>query len=174
MSRAMRTRALPLRIGIDTVEVAGVADALAAFGARYERRLFTPGEQAAAARVDGARAERYAARFAAKEAVIKALDAGEAGIAWRDIEVVGEAGRPPAVRLHGRAAALAAAAGVRAWALSISHDGARACAMVAAWCGRGPAPRAGVRAAPLHGARGARRALSCGQAFPDFRFRSDP
>ncbi|GAP35848.1 holo-ACP synthase [Piscinibacter sakaiensis] len=135
-----------LRVGIDTVDVAGVATSLDAFGERYARRLFTDGERAAAERVPSARAERLAARFAAKEAFLKAFDAAETGLGWREIEVVGEAGQPPRLRLHGAAAARAAACGARELALSLSHDGAQACAMLVALCD--PVARAGEAAAP--------------------------
>ena len=117
-----------LRVGIDTVEVAGIEASLAAFGARFEQRLFTADERAAAGRVPARRAERLAARFAAKEAL------GEAGIGWCDIEVCSAADGAPTLRLHGRVAARAAAAGVRELAVSLSHDGGQACAVVVALC----------------------------------------
>lgn len=123
-----------LRVGIDTVEVAGVEASMAAFGARFERRLFTAHEREAAGRVPARRAERLAARFAAKEAVIKALDLGEAGIGWRDIELCSAADGAPTLQLHGAVAARAAAAGLHEFAVSLSHDGGQACAVVVALC----------------------------------------
>jgi holo-[acyl-carrier protein] synthase len=102
------------------------------FGERFVQRLFTAREAADAVAVhgDAARHERLAARFAAKEAVIKALDLPEEGVNWRDIEVVRGANGRPALALHGRAAAAAARAGVSEWAVSISHDAGQACAVV--------------------------------------------
>lgn len=123
-----------VRVGIDTVSVAAIADSLARFGERFTRRLFTAAEVADAGAVHGDTAlhERLAARFAAKEAVIKALDWPEAGVGWRDIELTRGPGGRPALTLHGRAAGLAHAQGVRNWAVSISHEGGHACAVVAA------------------------------------------
>lgn len=123
-----------LRVGIDTVDVAGIAASLEAFGDRFERRLFTAHEREAAGRVPARRAERLAARFAAKEAVIKALDLGEAGIGWRDIELCSAADGAPTLQLHGAVAARAAAAGLHELAVSLSHDGGQACAVVVALC----------------------------------------
>jgi holo-[acyl-carrier protein] synthase len=66
-------------------------------------------------------AERFAARFAAKEAVLKALGAGIGSCSLRDIEVVRAESGAPSLVLHGRAAALAADRGVTAWHLSLTH-----------------------------------------------------
>lgn len=121
-----------LRVGIDTVEVAAIEASLASFGERFEARLFTDHERAAARGVPARQAERLAARFAAKEAVIKAFDLAEIGVGWRDIEVHSEAGHAPRLRLHGRVAALAVAAGLDSLAVSLSHESGHACAMVAA------------------------------------------
>lgn len=123
-----------LRVGIDTVEVAGIEASIDAFGDRFEQRLFTDHELEAAGRVPARRAERLAARFAAKEALIKALSLAEAGVGWRDIEVCSAADGTPSVRLHGLAAAHADAAGVAELAISLSHDGGQACAVVVALC----------------------------------------
>jgi holo-[acyl-carrier protein] synthase len=121
-----------VRAGIDTVSVTAIADSLRDFGERFVQRLFTAQEAADAGAVHGeaARYERLAARFAAKEAVIKALDLPEAGVGWRDIELVRGANGRPALALHGQAAAAAARAGIREWAVSISHDAMQACAVV--------------------------------------------
>jgi holo-[acyl-carrier protein] synthase len=121
-----------VRVGIDVASVADIGESLAAFGERFAERFFTPQELADARAVqgEGAEAERLAARFAAKEAVIKALDLPEAGIGWRDIELTRDPGGRPALQLHGRTAELARALGVRDWAVSISHDGPQACAVV--------------------------------------------
>ena len=124
-----------LKVGIDTVAVDRVAESLAVFGERFTHRLFTAAERQAAESVPGQVSERYAARFAVKEAVIKALDLAEAGIGWREIELCSRTGRPPSLQLHGRVAERAAAAGVSEWQVSISHDGPSACAVVVALCG---------------------------------------
>lgn len=94
-------------------------------------RLFTPGEQAyCEKRRDPA--ERYAARFAAKEAVLKALGAGLGACALRDIEVVALPSGAPTLRLHDTAAALAAEHGVGAWMISLTHTSSLAQATVLA------------------------------------------
>jgi holo-[acyl-carrier protein] synthase len=115
----------------------------------FEARLFTAHERECAARVEGHRAERLAARFAAKEAFIKAFDLAEAGIGWRDVEVRSTAGSRPRLQLHGLAARVAAEAGVQELALSLSHDGAQACAMVVALCGRPSAEAAPAMPFPM-------------------------
>ena len=121
-----------LRVGIDTVQVSGVRASLDAFGERFVTRLFTAHEIETAGRSPAQRAERLAARFAAKEAAIKAFDLAEAGIDWRHIEVRSDAAGRPHLALHGRAAECARRLGSSAMALSLSHDGDQACAIVAA------------------------------------------
>jgi holo-[acyl-carrier protein] synthase len=132
LAMALPRGAAGVRVGIDTVSVPAIADSLLQFGERFVQRLFTAREAADAAAVhgDSARHERLAARFAAKEAVIKALDLPQAGVGWREIELVRQANGRPALALHGRAAELAVQAGVREWAVSISHDAGQACAVV--------------------------------------------
>lgn len=106
-------------IGVDLVEVDRMRTALARTPT-LAARLFTDGERAYA---DAARdpSERYAARFAAKEAVLKALGVGIGAADWHDIEVVrADSGRPSLV-LRGRALALAEAAGVADWLLTMTH-----------------------------------------------------
>jgi holo-[acyl-carrier protein] synthase len=120
-------------VGIDTVCLGNLRESLAAFGPRFVRRLFTDGEQAAAASQADGGLDRLAARFAAKEATIKALGLGDLGVNWRDIEVVRQANGAPRLQLHGRAAQQAQRLGVRGLALSMSHDGDQACAVVVAW-----------------------------------------
>jgi holo-[acyl-carrier protein] synthase len=134
LAPALHTPCAGVRVGIDTVSVARIGESLAAFGERFLQRLFTPQEIADARAVAGVTAqhERIAARFAAKEAVIKALDLPQAGIGWREIELVRGPGGRPALALHGRTAELARAAGVRSWAVSISHERDHACAAVVA------------------------------------------
>lgn len=111
-------------VGIDVVEVARLQRALARTPTLGER-LFTDAERT------HPRVESLAARFAAKEAVAKALGA-PGGLRWRDAEVVeGPGGRPQLV-LHGGVAEEAAAQGITAWHLSLSHDGGVATAVVVA------------------------------------------
>ena len=116
-------------IGVDIVEVRRIQAALdnPQTGQRFRDRVFTPGEIAYCARRRTG-AESYAARFAAKEAVVKALGTL---VGWREIEVVRTDG-PPAICLHGRAAARAAELGIRNIHLSLSHTADHAIAYVIA------------------------------------------
>jgi len=119
---------LRLCVGMDTVQVSALAASLAQFGERFVERLFTAGEQRLAGRAPPQRAERLAARFAAKEAALKAFGWSEAGLHWHQIEVVGEPGEPPRLVLHGQAAALLRSLAVTDLSLSLSH----ACDLVVA------------------------------------------
>lgn len=120
-------------IGVDEVEVPRMAEVLARTPST-RRRLFTDAEQAYADRAEpGMAAQRYAARFAAKEAVLKSLGAGLGACAFTDIEVVrDEASGAAALALHGAAAALAAERGATVLHLSMTHTAERATAFVVA------------------------------------------
>lgn len=120
--------------GIDIVEVSRISEMLAEHGQRFLDRCFTPGEQAYADSRKG-RDEHLAARFAAKEAVLKALGTGwRDGIAWTDVEVALEPSGRPTVRLHGETARVAREAGISDWFISLSHTRALAQASALA-CG---------------------------------------
>lgn len=108
--------------GVDIVEVARIASMLETHGQRFVERVFTEAEQAYAESGKRRRVERYAARFAAKEAVLKALGTGwRDGIAWTDIEIRLRPSGQPFVVLSGRCAEIAAAAGIDSWQVSLSH-----------------------------------------------------
>jgi holo-[acyl-carrier protein] synthase len=116
--------------GIDIAEVPRIAEAIERFGERFLRRIFTEGEirycQSKANRV-----ERFAARFAAKEAAMKALGTGwNYGVRWRDIEVRRQPGGRPTIGFSGKAAEFAAKLGAVHTALSISHTEEQAIAHV--------------------------------------------
>jgi holo-[acyl-carrier protein] synthase len=119
-------------LGVDVVQVSHIAESLAAFGDRFTRRLFTPQEITDAGSEARVRNERLAARFAAKEATLKAFGWCHVGLSWRDIEVRRQASGACVLMLQGRAAALAKQQGISQWALSLSHDGDHAVAVVAA------------------------------------------
>ena len=121
-----------LRVGVDVVQISAVADSLAVFGERYKRRLFSNDEVAYAVSSPALAAQRLAARFAAKEAAIKAFGWSEAGIDWRDIEVRRAADGSCSLALHGKAAALVERSACTQIAVSLSHDGDCATAIVAA------------------------------------------
>jgi holo-[acyl-carrier protein] synthase len=133
MSSEMETGRSRLRVGVDLVSVREVARSLERFGERYVRRIFTPREAAycRAAAGRGA-AARLAVRFAAKEATLKALHPGTPWADWRSIEVQLHASGWCEIVLHGEAAALARRQGIETLALSMSHDGGRAAAVVVA------------------------------------------
>ena len=116
--------------GIDIAEVPRIRQSIARFGDRFLRRIYTAGEigycDSKANRV-----ERYAARFAAKEAAMKALGTGwSRGVRWVDVEVVREKGGRPTLRLAGEAANVAGRMGVKNIAVSITHTAEQAFAQV--------------------------------------------
>ena len=115
-----------LTVGIDIIEIDRVARVAERWGARFLERVYTPGELAYCR----GRADRLASRFAAKEAVMKALGTGTRGIGWREIEVVRKSSGAPTVALHGRASRRAAAMGVHSLAISLSHSRSYAVASV--------------------------------------------
>jgi holo-[acyl-carrier protein] synthase len=106
-------------IGVDLVEVDRMRVALERTPTLADR-LFTEAERAYATAARDP-AERFAARFAAKEAVLKALGVGLGAAEWHDIEVVRAESGAPALRITGRALALADAAGVTRWLLTLTH-----------------------------------------------------
>jgi holo-[acyl-carrier protein] synthase len=121
-------------IGVDLCEIARMEKALdGPTGARFRERVFTDGEQAYCEGRRRGRLESYAARFAAKEAAMKALGTGWGrGVSWHDLEVASVDQEAPRLRVHGRAATLAQDAGVARWHLSLSHTATTAIAWVIA------------------------------------------
>lgn len=118
--------------GIDIVEVARISEMLASHPERFVAKCFTP-DEAAYARAGANRVERFAARFAAKEAALKALGTGwRDGIAWTDIEVVMQPSGRPTLRVSGQAARLAEGEGITRWHVSLSHTSSHAIASVIA------------------------------------------
>jgi holo-[acyl-carrier protein] synthase len=115
--------------GVDLCEVPRIEAAIARYGSRFLNRIFTPNEIAYADRKAN-RFERYAARFAAKEAGMKALGTGWHGVGWQDFEVVNLPSGRPTLNFHGKAAEIAGKLGVARVALSITHTKGEALAMV--------------------------------------------
>src|SRR5690348_900821 len=116
--------------GIDIAEVPRIRQSIERFGQRFLGRIFTPGEMLYCDSKAN-RVERYAARFAAKEAAMKALGTGwNHGVRWRDCEVTRRPGGRPTMMFHGTAGEIAAKLGVRNIALSISHTEEQAIAQV--------------------------------------------
>ncbi|MDQ7028856.1 MAG: holo-ACP synthase [Ardenticatenia bacterium] len=118
-----------IAVGVDIVEVARIRAVLARHGQRFLDRIFTPAEQVHC----GRRVPCLAARWAAKEAVSKALGCGIGDVAWKEIEILPDKRRMPVLQLGGRAARLAAEQGIRGWAVSLSHAQEYAVAFVVAW-----------------------------------------
>ncbi|HEX2658016.1 MAG TPA: holo-ACP synthase [Polyangia bacterium] len=115
-------------VGLDIVPIERMAATLARHGLRIEGRLFTEAERAYCT-ARGSPAQHFAARFAAKEALLKALGAPP-GLRWREMEVVAGANGAPALRLDGEAARAAAARGVATMHVSLTHAGGMAAAVV--------------------------------------------
>jgi holo-[acyl-carrier protein] synthase len=120
------------RVGIDIVDVRDVREALQSHGDHYLRRIFTQGEVEDCCDLDGIAPERLAARFAAKEAVIKVLRPDGSAVPWRTIETVRRPGGWVDVQLTGHAARLAEAAGLDELCLSLTHERDLAAATVLA------------------------------------------
>jgi len=119
-------------VGVDLVQIARIRRAMERWQDRFLRRVFTPDEVAYALRRRDP-AEHLAARFAAKEATLKALGTGlTMGVRWREMEVRRARGQRPTLALSGRAAALGAARGVQTLHVSLTHDGDYAVAQVVA------------------------------------------
>ena len=107
--------------GIDLAEVPRIQASIERFGRKFVERIFTPLEIAYVERKAN-KFERYAARFAAKEAGMKAIGTGwRRGVRWRDFEVANLPSGKPTLRFHGVAAEFAAQLGVRNVALSLTH-----------------------------------------------------
>jgi holo-[acyl-carrier protein] synthase len=118
-------------VGVDLCEVGRMSRTLERTPG-FAARVFTEAERAVCDRRRRGAAEGYAARFAAKEAVLKALGRGLGACPLRDIEVVRTDSGAPEVALHGRAAAVAAEAGVARWHLSLTHTPTTAAAVAVA------------------------------------------
>ncbi len=119
-----------LTTGVDIIEISRVGRVLAGYGPRFLRRVYTVGE------IDYCRGRppNLAARFAAKEATMKALGTGVRGVGWKDIEVIRHESGAPAIRLHGRAKKRAQRLGVQEISLSRSQSREYAVAFVVTQC----------------------------------------
>jgi len=117
-------------VGLDLTEIPRIERMVARWGERFTHKLFTPAERAYAESRARA-ADHYAARFAAKEAALKALSVPY-GLSWHELEVVKEDGRAPRLVLRGRALEAANRLGVEAVHLTITHAADVACAIVIA------------------------------------------
>lgn len=123
-----------LGVGIDIIEISRIARALTRFGDRFLARIYTPAEIAYCR----GRVSELAARFAAKEAISKALGTGLVGISWTEMEILADPLGKPLVKLHGRALSRAETIGLGTWAVSLSHSDDHAVAMVVATSDKPP------------------------------------
>jgi holo-[acyl-carrier protein] synthase len=119
---------LKLATGVDLVEIERFTSAVERHGERFLKRVFTDRELAEV----GNNLASLAARFAAKEAVSKALGTGIGPVSWREIEVLRGEARQPLLSLHGQAARLAESLGYCTWSISLSHTHEYAVALVVA------------------------------------------
>ncbi len=135
---------MPYAVGIDTIEIPRVGRVLERHGERFLKRVFTP-EEVAFCR---GRVPELAARFAAKEAVMKALGTGVRGVGWREIEVLPDRRGKPLVYLYGGAKKRADEMGLEGIDISLTHERDFAIAAVV-----------GVRSEPIEDAQTSRERL---------------
>ncbi len=107
-----------VRTGIDLIEISRIEEVIARHGKRYLERIYTAAELEQL----GRDAESLAGRFAAKEAVAKALGCGIGKIGWKEIEVLGDEQNAPGLTLYGAAAQKSKELGLQTWSVSISHS----------------------------------------------------
>jgi holo-[acyl-carrier protein] synthase len=117
-----------LRTGVDLIEISRIKEVVARHGKHYLERVYTPAEL----EQFGKRVESLAGRFAAKEAVSKALGCGIGEVTWQEIEILGNEQNAPILTLSGAAAEKAKSLGLTAWSVSISHSMSHAVAFVVA------------------------------------------
>jgi holo-[acyl-carrier protein] synthase len=118
-------------VGVDIIEIARVASAVARWGDRFLHRVYTDKEILYCRE----RVPELAVRFAAKEAVMKALGTGVRGIGWKEIEVLPMRGGKPLVFLHGKARLRAEYLGLEDFAISLTHSQEFAIASVVSGAG---------------------------------------
>jgi len=119
---------MKLASGVDLIDIARVRDVIQRQGERFIKRVFTEVEQ----QESGGRVSSLAARFAAKEAVAKALGSGIGDVSWLDIEVRSDEFKAPFLLLHGEGEKRAKELGLSNWSVSLSHTDDQAIAFVVA------------------------------------------
>jgi holo-[acyl-carrier protein] synthase len=119
---------MKLATGVDVIEIDRVQAVVSRHGKRYLERVFTPAERD----LCGSRMESLAVRFAAKEAVAKALGSGIGEVTFQDVEILQDEQGAPVLHLHGKAEIKADLLGLTTWSLSLSHSQTLAVAMVTA------------------------------------------
>ena len=119
---------MKLATGVDLIEIARIDEVVTRYGKHYLDRIYTAAELEQC----GKRAESLAGRFAAKEAVAKALGCGIGDVGWQEIEVLGNEQNAPQLTLHGEALKMANKQGLSSWSVSISHSQSHSVALVVA------------------------------------------
>lgn len=119
---------MKLTSGVDLIDIERIREAIERYGYRFVARIFTEAEQ----RDCGGRISSLAARFAAKEAVSKALGCGIGDVSWLDIEIRSDENKAPYLVLHGEGERLAKQLGLSNWSVSLSHTESQAIAFVVA------------------------------------------
>lgn len=119
---------MKLATGVDLIEIARIEVVLARQGKAWLERIFTPAEL----EYCGKRAESLAGRWAAKEAVAKALGSGIGDVSWQEIEILGDEQKAPKLTLHGNAEKKARELGLTNWSVSISHSQSHSVALAVA------------------------------------------
>ena len=119
---------MKLTSGVDLIDIDRIREAIERHGERFVARIFTEAEQ----RDCGGRVSSLAARFAAKEAVSKALGCGIGDVSWLDIEIRSDENKAPYLVLHGEGERLAKQLGLSNWSVSLSHTESQAIAFVVA------------------------------------------
>ena len=117
-----------LRTGVDLIEISRVSKVIARHGKHYLDRIYTSAELEQC----GKNIESLAGRFAAKEAVAKALGTGIGDVTWKEIEILGDELNAPMLRLYGMAEQTAKQLGLTEWSVSISHSQSHAVAFTVA------------------------------------------
>lgn len=118
----------PVEVGIDIIEIERIGRVLEKYGDRFLNRIYTETER----QRYGKRVPELAARFAAKEATMKALGTGIRGVRWRDIETLSNRRGKPILVLHDTARARAELLGLVHWSISLTHSRTEAMATVIA------------------------------------------
>ena len=119
---------MKLATGVDLIEISRIEEVISRHGKHYLERVYTPAEL----ELCGKRVESLAGRFAAKEAVAKALGCGIGDVSWKEIEILGNEQNAPVLHLYGEAAQKADELGLTSWSVSLSHSQSHAIAVVVA------------------------------------------
>lgn len=117
---------MKLATGVDLIEISRIEEVIARHGKHYLERVYTPAEL----EQSGKRTESLAGRFAAKEAVAKALGCGIGDVSWQEIEILGDEQHAPVLTLRGAAKQKAEGFGYSTWSVSISHSQSHSVAFV--------------------------------------------